>query len=250
MTINCAMAGLALLVAGAACAQTPVAPQFEVASVKLSDGEQLRGPSGGKSGHGRLTMSNVTLKRCIMGAWGLGPNQIAGGPDWLDTESYEIVARAERPINDEAAINAMLKSLLADRFKLEVHPETRTIQAYVLEVANTNKGPKLEKADAGESTTGNGRGRIDATRITMDRFAEVLSRQMDLPVVNHTGLDGSFNLKLAWTPQRLRVDSAGPDGSVPTIFTAIQEQLGLRLRSAKTSIGMLVIDHAERPSEN
>jgi uncharacterized protein (TIGR03435 family) len=86
----------------------------------------------------------------------------------------------------------------------------------------------------------------------MERFAEILSRQMDLPVVNHTGLEGAFNLKLRWTPESARLakaaDSAVPDG--PSIFTAIQEQLGLRLHAQKVPVEVLVIDHAEKPSVN
>ena len=87
----------------------------------------------------------------------------------------------------------------------------------------------------------------------MDRFAEVLSRQMDLPVVNRTGLEGVFNLKLEWTPESAKQIKPGVDGAAmegPSIFTAIQQQLGLRLRAQKTPVEILVIDHAEKPSEN
>ena len=187
-------------------------------------------------------MTNVTLKRCIMGAWGLGPNQISGGPPWLDTDRYEIVAKAEKRVDDDGILMGMLQTLLAERFRLAVHHETRTIEAFALETAKG--GPKLEKAGDGESTTRNGRGLIDARVITMDRFAEVLSRQMDLPVVNHTGLEGIFNLKLEWNRESFRPELG------PSIFNAIQEQLGLRLRSQKTPTDVLVIDHAEKPTEN
>jgi uncharacterized protein (TIGR03435 family) len=188
-------------------------------------------------------MVDVTLKRCIMGAYGIGPNQILGGPDWLNSNRYEILAKADQPVGDDILM-VMLQSLLAERFKLAIHRETRTLPAFVLEVGKN--GPKLERAENGESTTRNSRGRIEAKSITMDRFAEVLSRQMDLPVVNRTGLEGVFNLTLQWTPESSR--PARTDGlpmeSAPSIFTAIQ-QLGLTLRSRKTPIGVLVIDHAE-----
>jgi len=183
-------------------------------------------------------MNNVTLKRCILGAFGMGPNQILGGPDWLDADRFQIVAKAEQPVGD-GVLMAMLQTLLAERFKLAIHRETRTVQAFVLEVAKN--GPKLAKAGDGEATTRNGHGLIDAGTITMDRFAQVLARQMDLPVVNHTGLEGIFNLKLEWSPEM--------EGGL-SIFTAIQEQLGLRLRSQKTPVEVLVIDHAEKPSGN
>jgi uncharacterized protein (TIGR03435 family) len=241
-----AIASFAACVSGAVHAQ-----QFEVASVKPYSASQSNRSSGGKSGNGRLTMSNVTLKRCIMGAYGMGPNQIVGGPAWLDSDRYEIVAKAEQPVGD-AVLMTMLQSLLAERFKLAIHRETKAIPAYVLEVAKT--GPKLERAEPGESTTNNGRGLIDAKTITMSRFAEVLSRQMDLPVVNQTGLEGIFNLKLQWTPESANPVKPGTDGAAmdawPSIFTAIQEQLGLHLRSQKAPVEVLVIDHAERPSEN
>jgi uncharacterized protein (TIGR03435 family) len=235
----------------ALCASIALAQQFEVASVKPAGADQKTGSSGITTGHGRVTANNVTLKRCIMGAWGVGPNLISGGPAWLDSDRFEIAARADKPVDDEAALNTMLRNLLAERFKLAVHRETRIVQALVLEVAKT--GPKLEKTEAGEASTNSSRGRIDARKTTMDRFADVLSRQMDLPVLNHTGLEGAFNLKLEWTLENLKPVSpgaAGPAAEEPSIFTAIQQQLGLRLRSQKTPVEMLVIDHAEKPSEN
>jgi uncharacterized protein (TIGR03435 family) len=246
MSMVRAIASVAVCVSGAVHAQ-----QFEVASVKPYSAGQANGSSGGKSGNGRLTMSNVTLKRCIMGAYGVGPNQILGGPAWLDSDRYEIVAKAEQPVGD-AVLMKMLQGLLAEQFKLAIHRETKTIPAFVLEVAKN--GPKLERAQDGESTTNNGRGLIDAKIITMSRFAEVLSRQMDLPVVNHTGLQGIFNLKLQWTPESANSGKPGTDGAAmdtwPSILTAIQEQLGLLLRSQKSPVEVLVIDHAEKPSEN
>jgi uncharacterized protein (TIGR03435 family) len=243
------IASLALLACRAVHGQPAV--QFEVASIKPSSADGSNVSSGGKSGQGRLTMSNVTLKRCIMGAYGVGPNQIMGGPKWLDSDRYEIVAKAEEPVGD-ATLMTMLQALLAERFKLAIHREARTIEAFVLEVAKN--GPKLAKAEQEESSTQNSRGLIDARKITMDRFAEVLSRQMDLPVVNRTGLEGSFNLKLEWTPESRRPFKPGASDAAidsgPSIFTAIQEGLGLHLRSQKTPVDVLVVDHAEKPSEN
>jgi uncharacterized protein (TIGR03435 family) len=196
-------------------------------------------------------MNNVTLKRCIMGAYGVGPNQITGGPAWLESERYEIVAKAEQGAGD-GELMTMLQTLLAERFKLALHRETRTVEAFVLGVAKG--GPKLEKTPGGSSTTSNGRGRIVAHAIEMARFAEVLSRQMDVPVVNHTGLEGAFNLKLEWAPEAGAAPKSSADGvglpTGPSIFTAIQEQLGLRLQAQKAPVEMLLIDHAERPSEN
>jgi uncharacterized protein (TIGR03435 family) len=238
------------MIAFVACclaAATPVWPQqFEVASVKPAVTVRRR-RSGSRAGHGRLTMNNVTLKRCIMGAWGVGPNQITGGPEWLDKDGFEIAARAETPVDDDALMNAMLRNLLLDRFKLELHRETRTVQTLVLEL--DKGGPKLESSKDAAASTSSGRGSVDARKITMDRFAEVLARQMDFPVINRTGLEGEFNLELEWTPVRLSTTAEDLEDD-PSIFTAIREQLGLRLVSQKAPVEMLVIDHAEKPSEN
>jgi uncharacterized protein (TIGR03435 family) len=242
-----AVASLAVCISVAAYGQPAAALRFDVASIKPSIAEQLKGPSGGKSGKGRLTMNNVTLRRAIMGAYEVGPNQIIGGPNWLNEDRYEIVAKADLPTDDDAILNAMLQTLLAERFKLKLHRETRTISAFVLEVAKN--GPRLEKAEGGEPTTSGGHGRLLAKNTTMDRFAEVLSRQMDLPVVNHTGLTGVFNPKLQWNPESAKLDVAASE-SLPSIFTAMEQQLGLRLRSQKTPVEVLVIDYAEKPSEN
>jgi uncharacterized protein (TIGR03435 family) len=241
------IASLAVCVLAVAYGQPAVTQRFEVASVRPINTDQLNGSSGGKSSRGRLTMSNVTLKRCIMGAYGVGPNQIFGGPEWLDSDHFEIVAKAEEPVGD-GILMAMLQTLLAERFKLSIHRETKTIQALVLELSKN--GPKLEKAEDGESTTNSGRGLVNARNTTMDRFAEVLSRQMDLPVVNRTGLEGVFNLKLEWTPESAKPIKDGAAMEGPSIFTAIQQQLGLRLRSQKAPVEILAIDHAEKPSEN
>jgi len=243
-------ASMALCVSGSVYGQAGVAPQFEVASVKLTPADLLNRPSGGTTGKGRFTYTNVTLKRCIMGAFGLGPNQILGGPQWLDADHYEIVAKAEQPTDDEAVLDQMMQALLIDRFKLAFHRETRTMQAYVLELAKN--GPKLEVAQNGEPTTRSGRGIIDAKITTMTHFAEVLSRVMDLPVVNQTGLEGIFNLKMEWTPEITQPvklpDGVLPD-SGPSVFTAIQ-QFGLRLSTRKAPVEVLVIDRVERPTEN
>lgn len=242
-----AIASLAVCVSGMACVQSAVGPQFEVAAIKPSKADT--GSSGLHTGHGRLTAANVTLKRCIMGAYAVGPNQIVGGPSWLDSDRWEIIAKAEEPVGDHDLM-FMLQTLLRERFKLTLHRESKPIKAYVLEVGKN--GIKLEKGDGQEAKTGGGRGSIVAINSTMDHFAEVLARQVDRPVLNHTGLAGVFNLKLQWTPESFSavkpVDNSAVDG--PSLFTAIQEQMGLRLRSQKEPVDVLVIDHAERPSDN
>lgn len=245
-----AIASLAACVAVTVNAQSVAAPQFEVASVKPSNAEP-GASSGIYTGHGRLDAHNVTLKRCIMGAYGVGPHEVSGGPSWLDTDRFDILAKADKPINDDAVLMVMLQGLLAERFHLAIQRESRTIPAYLLGVGRN--GPKLEKAAAGEgstNTTSNNRGiSIDARHTDLDSFARILARQMNLPVVNQTGLPGIFNFKLHWTPDDARLAPAG-DTDEPSIFTAIQEQLGLRLHSAKAPVTILIIAHAERPTPN
>ncbi len=252
-----AIASLLLCISAAVYAQSAVAPRFEVASIKPSSADPSS-PSGMQTGNGRLHASNVTLKRCIVGAFGVGPHQISGGPSWLDSDRFEILAKADQappktdqPADDDAALMLMLQGLLAERFKLVFHRETRIISALVLEVAKS--GPKLEMAKSGESKThtssSNTGVTIDARSSDMNSFAKVLGRTLELPVVNHTGLEGAFNFKLRWTPENARPkDGLAPEGA--SIFTAIQEQLGLHLRSEKIPVEFLVIDHAEKPSEN
>ena len=205
--------------------------------------------SGIQTGHGRLDARNVTLKRCLIGAYGVGPHQIIGGPDWLSSDRYDILAKADQPIDDDAELMAMLQTLLAERFKLALHHDTKMLPAFVLEVAKT--GPKLQKAEGGtaktDTSSGNKEVTISARNIDMDHFANVLARQMDLPVVNATGLSGSFDIKLHWTPDSAKQQENGSADDV-SIF---QEQLGLRLHSQKALVPVLVIDHIERvPTEN
>ena len=228
--------------------------QFEVATIKPHSGDSTS--SGLNTEHGMLNAENVTLKRCIMGAYGVGPHQVVGGPDWVGTESFDIVAKADHPIDDDAVLNVMLQALLADRFQLVLHRDTQTLPAYVLEA--DKKGPKLNPGKGGDSSTNTNTGRgglivIDARNTDMALFAEVLARKMDLPVVDQTGLKGVFDFKLRWLPDELPAPllNGAPDPSTPPgIFTAIQEQLGLHLRAAKAPVEVLVIDHAEPPSAN
>ena len=219
-------------------------PRFEVAAIKPAPPDQWNGSSGIKTGNGRMDAVNVTLKRCIMGAWGVGPHQIAGGPAWLDTERFEIAAKAADAAAGDAEIMRMLRVLLAERFGLAVHTETRTMPVLALEVAKG--GPKLRASAGGGGSTQSGRGVIDARGTTMAHLAEVLGRGMEAPVVDRTGLTGTYDLKLEWTPESR---SAEP-GSGPSLYTAIQEQLGLVLRARKQPMEVLVIDRAERPTEN
>lgn len=234
-------------------AQTAPSQQFDVSTVKPSNpGSDSNYNYQFKTGHGLLDARNVTLKRFIMGAYAVGPHQIFGGPDWVYSDRYDIMAKADPSINDDDVFMAMLQLLLTDRFKLAIHSETKTIPAYVLEV--DKKGPKLEKAEGGDSVTStstgnNGQVKIVLKNTDMDAFAQRLARNLDLPVVNQTGIKGIFNFTVHWTPDTTAPTKQEAADDV-SIFTALPEQLGLRLRSAKAPVQVLVIDHVERPSEN
>lgn len=221
-------------------------PTFEVASIKVSNADP--GPSGITTGRGRLDAENVTVRRCILGAWRLGPHQLSGGPDWIDTDRYHILAKADRPA-DDPEIDLMFQALLKERFRLQMHTETKTESALVLEPGRN--GPRLVKAEGGEASTSTSHGNAGASMVakntTMEAFARILSRETHMPVVDRTGLEGVFDIRLRWSPNEAAAES-NPD--TPGLSTALQEQLGLRLRSAKVPVQIYVIDHVEKPSEN
>lgn len=253
----------------AVAAQTSVTPQpaFEVASIN----ENKSGSGGSHSdfNHGRFSATNIQLKTLFQyDAYGIPGPQIVGGPDWLTSERFDIeakvddqsIAQIEKLSHEErlAMERQMMQQLLADRFKLAVHWDTKEVPVYALILARG--GPKFAatKESDGQSGTSSGNGRLTATDVTMARFAEtltqILSRDLGRIVVDQTGLDGKYDLKLNWSPDNETdaygnaPSNASPPG--PSIFTALQEQLGLKLESTKGPVKTLVIDHIEHPSEN
>jgi uncharacterized protein (TIGR03435 family) len=241
------IAGVLALTASVLPAQTPP-PAFEVASIKPAD--PAASGSSTRTNQGRLTMSNVTLRRCIMYAYNIHEYQLSGGPDWIDTARYEIAAKVEdgaekltgRANRERMAV--MLQTLLADRFKLVVHRETKSMAAYSLTVAKNGPKPELkllEGTDGSTSTSFNGR--TVTAKTTMDDLAVFLSNVLDRPVVDQTGLKGIYQFKLEWTP-----DDAHEPGI--SIFTALQEQLGLKLEGTKADVEKIIVDHAEKAVEN
>ena len=239
-----------LLSSPALLGQAVAPPGFAVATVKLSAAERSSS-SGISTGHGLLDARNVTLKRCVMGAYSVGPHQVVGGPPWINTERFDIVGKSEQPVDEDAVLSVMLQGLLKERFGFIMHRETRTLPAYVLEVLPG--GPHLTRAEAGEAnsntSSSNTSVTMEAQFATLDAVAIQLSRQLDLPVVNGTGLSGTYNVKLRWTPESARLTGEKMTDDV-SVFTAVQEQLGLRLRATRAPIDVLVIDHVDMPSEN
>jgi uncharacterized protein (TIGR03435 family) len=246
---------LALLSATFLRAQTAPPPQFEVATVKVSPP-----PSGdaitinlGTVLNGRLAMTNVTLSDCIKLAYGIVSDDQLVAPDWImgrqvrfDQVRFDIVAQAP-PDTPRDRVLLMLQPLLAERLKLVLHHEQKQLSYLGLTVAKT--GPKIRPAKPG-APLGNSaaRGRIVANQMPMSGLATVLSRFERETVVDLTGLSGAFEFKLEWTPD----GPVPPDGaSGPSLFTAVQQQLGLRLESRKGPLDVLVVDHAEKvPTEN
>ncbi len=268
---------------------------FEVASIKPS-AEDGRRVSIWISPGGRFTASGVSAKMLIQEAYDLRDFQISGGPGWLTSERYDITAKSELPGLNRERIKVLLQSLLADRFGLKFHRETKELPIYLLVVGKN--GPKFHKSEiqsdpsadavpekapqtgepgsvdrtatraAGGGPTPKGamirmgRGQLEAQMALVKDFASILSQQLGRPVVDKTGLEGKYDFELQWTPDE-SMRGVGPfgdspvrdappagDSSGPTIFTALQEQLGLKLESAKGPVEILVIDQIDKASAN
>jgi uncharacterized protein (TIGR03435 family) len=215
--------------------------EFEAASVKPNTSGS--GRSSSHSTSGQLVADNMSLRDYIRVAFGVRDYQISG-PDWLSAAKFDIVAKFP-PHTGDPQLGPRLQKLLADRFKLMVHRESKEFPVYALVVAKG--GPKLEKAaDKGEHSTNTHNSHMTGKGMTMARLAEYLARQMDRPVVDSTELKGEYDLTLEWTP-----DEAGADAAGPTLLTALQQQLGLKLQPSKAPIELLVVDSVERkPVEN
>ena len=243
---------------------------FEVSAVKLN--KSGSGSSGSSFKEGRFTATNIQLKNLMeYSAYGIPQPRILGGPKWLDSERFDIDAKMDSTAADRlkalsrdqrrTEMRAMFQQLLADRFKLAVHWETRELPVYVLVAAK--KGPILQETrnPPGDTGTSSDDGKFSGKGLTLTEFAETLtqelSRELGRAVIDKTGIQGRYDITLKWTPET-GADSAdsGADSTAPSpengpsIFTALQEQVGLRLESAKGSVKVLVIDHIEMPTEN
>ena len=259
--------------------QTPTQiPRFEVASIKLSS------PAGGGtqigvSPGGTFTARNVTVRTLIQQAYDLREFQVSGGPGWLDAQLYDIVAKGNgiagsddemRKITDEqrkafkAQFLLKLQTLLAERFQLKVRRETKQLPIYALVIGKS--GAKIKSA-GGEPSLGGltvrggdaGQMVLTGNSVSMAALARLLSSRVDHTVVDMTELKGDYDFKMSFSldmgpspgSQGGGVGQpAGTDAAGPSIFTALQEQLGLRLEPRKGPVEVLVIDSVEKPSEN
>jgi len=289
--ITFAIAALTTLATGAR------AQKFDVASIKPNHTGDGRVGIGMQPG-GRFTANNVTVKMLITIAYGIRDHQLSGLPGWAESERYDISAKPENaeglapPADDkipseaemqtrQEKMRAMMQDLLADRFGLKIHRETKEMPVYALVVAKN--GPKLEESKEGAPDIvdfgGRGRGPDDVKQIRrgpmirmgrgqfagqemrMPMLVEQLSRITGRNVIDKTGLTGKYDIKLNWTPDESQAGlGGGPDGahgpeaasadSAPPLFIAIQEQLGLKLESQKGPVEVVVVDHIAKASEN
>jgi uncharacterized protein (TIGR03435 family) len=232
-------------------------PAFETASITPNGSGSASSKTDWDNGLVRST--NVSLRRYIASAYQVDDDQISG-PDWLGAARFDIVAKAAGPVEDQQ-IMAMLRTLLAERFKLALHRETREMRVYALMVAKD--GSKLKQAAPdGNSRTRSRPGSITGEHSSMAELADAMKRLTGLRVVDMTGLEGVFDFTVEWGPSsshaagtRSPNDPASPSDPQnlsPSLVAALQEQLGLRLEERKLPVEILVIDHAERtpPTNN
>ena len=275
---------IGLLHAPALVAQTSAAAEplkFEVASIKPSDPGE-RGVMIQFAPGGRFVAKNVTLKSLVAMAYDVRDFQLSGGPAWAGTVRYDInakpdaVSEADDPhkiTTDEQREKFQerqrmrIQALLADRFQLKIGHSTKELPIYVLKVAKN--GPKLQewKEDGGSPFQGARIGRpghLTGRKVSMKFLTQLLAGNVGRPVIDQTGLTGDYDFNLEWTPDQNQPGGFGgpggpgpdglrpppPDPNGPSIFTAIEEQLGLKLESQKGPVEMLTIDAVEKPSEN
>ena len=233
-------------------------PAFEVATIKLSDpnrpGRRLFSIRGTE-----VTAVYTTVSDLIAFAYGVHTAQISGAPAWVESDKFDISGKSEgegQPNPNQ--FKTMLQKLLADRFQLTLHRDKKQLTVYALR----NNGPKLTLSEAASPIPNLifRAGNWPVRNATMEEFAGVMQAHLDRPVVDQTGLKGRFDFQLQWTPDETPSASPGRPGeppkpleradSLPDLFTAIQQQLGLKLESTKAQVDVLVIDKVAKPSEN
>ena len=218
-------------------------------------------------GPGELTVTNETLQMLIRHAYQVEFDQIHGGPDWLNTDRYDVQAKVDKStLEDLKNIGReqtdpeqprMLQTLLADRFKLVVHSDTRAVPVYDLVLAEN--GPKLQQSLPGDAEAQGrviqvGDGHITGREVPIATLASLLSEQLGHTVVDKTGLTNHYDVTLEWPAsgdvQQGTEDSSSIESSKAAIFSALQDELGLKLEPHESPMETLVIDHVERPAQN
>jgi uncharacterized protein (TIGR03435 family) len=237
-------------------------PVFEVATIKPTNPD-AQGQGLTIQGR-RMVTRNTSLSFLITFAYGLHARQVTGGPAWMESEKYDITAEPDiegQP--SDRQLKMMIQKLLADRFKLTFHHEKKELSAYTIVTAKS--GPKLTKSEADPNGLPGlgfrGLGQFAARNATIADFAGLMQTVvLDRPVVDQTGITGRYDFTLTWTPDESQFGGRGARGPAPAVaddaaappdlFTAIVQQLGLKLDGVKTPVDVLVIDHVEKPSEN
>ena len=239
-------------------AQTLAAQEFEVASIKPN--KSSGNNSGIHNSNGLWRANNITVKSLMINAFEVLPEQIAGAPSWIDSENFDIEARYETDPalskSDNSKSNSLrLQALLASRFGLAFHRETKEWQSYVLVAGK--KGPKLTPTEMKEGAPmRSSNGHMECKGATIENLARNLAFRLGRPVVDETGLEGRFDFTLDFEPESAaRMDDkqnpiAGVDAKGPSLFSAVQDQLGLKLESRKAPVVMLVVDRIAHPSDN
>jgi uncharacterized protein (TIGR03435 family) len=245
---------LALFHVARALGQTPATPPaFEVAAVKVS--HEPPGSTASKSTPGSLWMRGMTLRACIAMAYGVKELQVVGGPKWLDSERYDIDAKASSPAKG-TELWVMLQTLLAGRFQVALHRETRISSGCVL--LSVKAGVKMHAAEPGKLGMSSHNGHMIAEKASMADLAKDLSRRWGVEVEDATGLTSVYDFQLD-LPERDRNNAApsadSSDASDPASYAtalshALEDQLGLKLQERKVPLEVLVVDHAEKPMEN
>jgi uncharacterized protein (TIGR03435 family) len=263
--------------------QQPAGPTFEVATVKPIKASDAMNRISIQPG-GRLIFSNITLKQLIGTSHqrvGFDSREVIGGPDWVDSDRWEVMAQAKGDLVGTDGFPgpafAMLRNLLAERFRLQVHEEKRERSVYLLEFARAErrpgtrlrpsstdcaaimrdevqgKPPVVQPGQMRPCSVGIPPGQLRASAVTMSALSGVLSTFVGRPVVDRTGLAGVFDIELEFSPESRasflppEPGAPPPTGDGPSLFTALQEQLGLKLSAGLATVDVLVIDRAERP---
>ena len=247
-------------------------PAFEVASVKINTSGAPVSRMTAPEGTGRFEATNASVRMLILNAYGIPGFQLVGGPSWVNSLNVDVIGRGAAGAT-RAEISAMVRTLLAERFNLVVRRETRDMPVYSLVVARDDRrlGPRMQAAmtdcsaaaapGAAAPQTASGQllcttrmtpFTINAGGMTMARLAQTLSGIVDRVVTDETKLPGGYDLQLSFTPERLPPPGAQPpaDPDAPSIFAALQEQLGLKLDARRGPVDMLVIDRIDQPKEN
>jgi uncharacterized protein (TIGR03435 family) len=238
-------------VAALAAALSAQTPSFEAASIKPTRSPD--GPSSTRFTAGQMNMENVAIRKMTLMAYGIPDDRVYAliGPSWLGEERFDIVARYPGGTPQDQ-VRLMLQHLLAERFKLALHRETRQLPEYALVLAKS--GPRMQPADPGQTATNGRPGHLEATKISMQKLADLFAKMTAMPVANETGLSGVYSFTLEWAPEetaRLEPDAPPSPTGKPSLYAALQDQLGLKLEGRKAPVEVLVVDHIDRaPSEN